>query len=73
MLREPHPLASQAIDMRRANLRLPVATQIAVAQVIGDDEHHIRPRLGGAGGPSAKDRRKNYRKREYTIHRLTAI
>ncbi len=42
---EAHALAGQPIDVRRGNLRLAVVNaRIAVAQVVGQDHQHVRPR-----------------------------
>ena len=43
---EPHPLASQTIQIRRVNLRLGVvAAQVAVAQIIGKHNDDVRSTL----------------------------
>ena len=43
-LRELHPLGRHAVDVRRLDLLLAVAAEFAVAEVVGDDEHDVRPR-----------------------------
>ena len=44
-LRQPDPFAGEPIEVRGPDVRRTVAAQIAVAQVVGDDEHDVRPRL----------------------------
>ena len=42
-LREPQPLLRHPVQARRPDLRLPVAAQLAVAQVIRHDQDNVRP------------------------------
>src|SRR5262245_46879067 len=41
MSREPHSLGCQAIQIRRAEFLLAIASQIAVTEIIRDDENDI--------------------------------
>ncbi len=45
-LSEPHAAGGQAIDVRRFDLLLAIAAQIAVAEIIGQEEHDVRMRRG---------------------------
>ena len=56
VLREPHPLRREPIDIRRGDLLLPIAAQLAPAKIVGQDEDDVefrrsvgytRRRLGG--------------------------
>ena len=38
---EPHPLPRHAVEMRRANARVPITAEVAVPQVIGKYEYDI--------------------------------
>ena len=52
VLEKPNALACKSIDVGCANFLLAVATQFAVAQVIGHDKHNVRfsvPRLASLG------------------------
>ena len=42
-----HAVSRQAVDVRRLDVLRPVAADVGVADVVGDDEHHVRPRSGG--------------------------
>jgi hypothetical protein len=44
-LREPQTLGSEPIERRRLDLTA-VRTQVAEAEIVGDDEQDIRPRHG---------------------------
>ena len=44
-LREAHARLGQAVDMRRFKLLLTITAQVAIAQVVGQDEKHIGPVL----------------------------
>ena len=57
---EPHSLPGQAIDIRGADLLLAIAADVAVSEIIRDDEHDVRPvrRLGRPGGGDPCDRKK---------------
>ena len=46
MLRETHPLSGEAIENGRSDSRLTVAAELTPAQVIGEDEDHVRRRPG---------------------------
>ena len=48
-LREADPLGRQPIEVRRLDDPLPVRTEIAVAEVVGQDEDDVRPRRGLRG------------------------
>jgi hypothetical protein len=48
-LREAHALGCKPIDVRRFDLRLTVAAEVGVAQVIGKQEDDIGRRYGGPG------------------------
>ena len=52
---EPHPLGRHAIQVRRADAGMPVAAQIAVAQVVGQDENDVRMFGIGRSGLPAED------------------
>jgi hypothetical protein len=40
-IREPPPLAGELVDVRRLHLRGPVAPEIAVTKIIGEDENDV--------------------------------
>ena len=41
---ESHAIAGQRVNLRRGNLRIPLASQLAIAKIIGhDDEDVWRP------------------------------
>ena len=42
-LGEPHPFPRQPVDIRRPDLRRAIAADIAVAQVVGEDDDDVRP------------------------------
>ena len=39
---EANAFARETIDVRRLQLRLAVGSDVAVAQIVGVDEHHVR-------------------------------
>ena len=41
-LREPHPLFRQPIDVRRLDFRLAVTTELAHAEIVGQQQHDVR-------------------------------
>lgn len=43
MLREPRSLLCQTVDVWCLRGRMPVASQVAVSHVIGEDEDEVRP------------------------------
>lgn len=43
-IRESHTLARELVDARRLDLRRPVATEVAIAEIVGDDEEDVRLR-----------------------------
>ena len=47
-MREAHPLRGQPVDVGSRKLSLPVAAQVTVAQVVGQDIYDVRRR--GSGG-----------------------
>jgi len=47
MTREPHALGSQSVKVGSGNLLLSVAAQLAPAEVIREDEHHVEGRRPG--------------------------
>ncbi len=49
MLGETQPLGGEAVEVRGGEALLPVATEVAVAEVIGEDEDQVG-RAGGRGG-----------------------
>ena len=54
-LGEAHPGRGQSVDVRRADLLLSLATDVTPAQVVGDDQDHVRdlglpPRIEIVGG-----------------------
>ena len=51
---EAHPLTRQAVEVRRADRLRPVTAEVAVTQVVGDDQHHVR-RLGPRGHRGERD------------------
>src|SRR5580765_2487441 len=53
-LSKSHPLSGEAIDAGCANQFLPEAANIAVAQVVGEDEDDVGRLLGGEGGGGKK-------------------
>ena len=53
VVREPHAVRMQLVEMRRLEHRIAMTRQIAIALVIGDHQNHIRP-LGGASGNHAE-------------------
>ena len=44
---ELHPVLCQAVDVRRLDVLRPVAADVGLADVVGDDEHDVGPRRGG--------------------------
>src|SRR5437667_2515890 len=48
MLRQAHPLRREAIDVRRANLRLTETAEVAVTQIVGENENNVG--FAGCGG-----------------------
>ena len=77
MVRQPQPLGRQAIQLRRADLLLPITPQIPVAEIIRDDEDDVRPvRLGGEHRPPqppAEHQNDNHTNREHlraSVHRF---
>ena len=44
-LREAHPLAGEAVEVRRGKLLLPVATQVSPAQIVREDDDDVRAGL----------------------------
>ena len=53
---QPHPLVRHAINIRRANMPVAVAGEIAVAEIVGEDHDKIRRSLRKARG-SCQDQR----------------
>jgi len=51
---ELHAAAGDAVDIRRANLRRTVTTQIAVAEIVGEDENYVGLLCFGDGGVNKK-------------------
>lgn len=49
--------------MRRGDIAAAVAAKLAVAQVVGDDQDDVRPRLGRRGCPSQHEECKQNRLR----------
>lgn len=50
-LGEAHPLGSHAVEVRRADVRVAVATEVPVAEVVGKDDDDVRTSgVGGGGG-----------------------
>ena len=49
-IRETHPFGGEAVEIRRLDLRLAVAAEVAVAEVVGEDEHDARPAWRGRVG-----------------------
>ena len=45
-VREPRTLAVYTIEMRRPDQRIAMAGEVAVALVVGDDEHDVWPGAG---------------------------
>ncbi len=45
-LREANPLARHLIDVGCANVRVPQARELVIAEFIGHDEHDVRTLLG---------------------------
>ena len=41
MLCEPHSVPCESIDVRSLRDGMPVATQVTVSQVVGQDEHDV--------------------------------
>jgi hypothetical protein len=68
---ESLPGGGEAIDVRRAELLLAVAAQVAVAEVVGDDEDDIRW-IFGAGFGDAKDQQSDPNDRENGSHRASS-
>jgi hypothetical protein len=52
-LREPHAVFRKLIEVRRLDLLLSVATEIAVAEIVGQDENDVRF-LGTSGERGAE-------------------
>ena len=66
-LRETHPFRSEAIEIRRANLRLAVGPQFPVTEVVGEDENDVGlapQRLRRVGHGSAEETGERSRKTE---------
>ena len=57
---EPHPLARQPVEMRRGHFRLRVvAADVAVAEVVREDDEDVRiARVGGEGGGQQDSRQR---------------
>jgi hypothetical protein len=49
-LGEPHPLAIQPVEVRRFDVLLPIASQVVVAEIIGEDEEDVRSALFSSSG-----------------------
>ncbi len=41
-VREPHSFGRHAVKVRRLDLPLPVATQIAITEIVGEDQNDVR-------------------------------
>ena len=55
-LREAHALRGQAVEVRRLDLLLAVAAEVAIAQVVGQDENDVgRSGRIGRDGPMRKE------------------
>ncbi len=50
MLREPHPGVRQSVEMRRRELLLPIAAEVAIAQIVAEDEDDVRAAARFGGG-----------------------
>ena len=49
-------VAREVIDVRRARIRMPVAMQVAAAEVIGEEEDDVGAfRIGGGEGCALKE------------------
>ena len=53
--REHEAFAGQSIEMRRAQVRMAHERIVAPVLIVGEDEHHVRRRIGGDGQPGAGD------------------
>jgi hypothetical protein len=47
---EAHPLAGQAVEVRRADGRMPVGPEIIPRHIVRDEDHDVRPFRGGLLG-----------------------
>ena len=66
-LRETHPFRREAVEIRRANLRLAVGPQFPVTEVVGEDENDVGlapQRLRRVGHGSAEETGERSRKTE---------
>ena len=52
---EAHAVPGQRIDVRRGNLRVALAAQLAVAEVVGDDDEDVRALCLGRGRRRRQD------------------
>src|SRR5258708_1386630 len=57
MLRELHALRRKTIDVRRADFFLPEAADIAVAEIVSEEEDDVRPLLRGVCGGGEDEER----------------
>ena len=60
MLREAHPLGGHTVEVRRVDTLLPVAAEVPITEVIGDDEDDIGRALRCAGVTGAKVKRRDH-------------
>jgi hypothetical protein len=44
MLREPHAVGREVVDVRRPDLGLPVTAEVTPTEVVGEDEHDVGAR-----------------------------
>ena len=58
-VREPHPFTSQPVDARRGDLRGAVATDVAVTQVVGENDDDVGMAGCGIAEHNATDRQKD--------------
>lgn len=67
MSREPHPLRRHAIQIRRRERLLPIAREIAISEVIGEDEDDVGRRCVKR---AAEGEEKEESHSEENVHRL---
>ena len=68
-LREAHALRGHPVELGRANRRMPVAAEVAVAQVIREEDHEVGRHLPGEDRAPAEDDREDECERAALPHR----
>ena len=56
--------ASELVDMRGLYLGLAIRAQVAVAHIVGEDEHDVGARRGCLAGPQGKGEQGHHRETE---------